>query len=196
MKSVVLCSIILFGLTVLYPVNAFCGRVAVCYGYNCKKTAIVQVSEIQEQELGQLFFYVKDAETEREAIGKAVLNLHLIAAEQTPIYQDKGGNFKDGTYEGKMDCIDHSETNTYFLNYLSKLDLIRFHRVLKPYYRAPRILDLHYASRIEEISSSRQWVIDTWFYDFGHPPVIIDAKQWRKGWYPEDWKSIFPLPAR
>lgn len=167
--------------------SVWAGSVVVCYGYGCKKTAIVNVSYEQEKGLTELFDSVQDPASERKAIGLAVQKLYEISGQQTPVYQDKGGNFRDGTNVGKMDCVDHSETDTAFMIYLTKLGLIQHHKVIKPYYRAPIFFNLHYASRIEEVQTKQQWVVDSWFYDFGALPVIMDAKQWRKGWYPEGW---------
>ncbi|WP_434779184.1 hypothetical protein [Neisseria sp. Ec49-e6-T10] len=147
----------------------------------------MNITEEQVVQIKTLFDGVANAQEERASIQKAVLQLYLIAGDQTPIFADKAGNFKDGTADGRMDCVDHSETDTYFLKFLSRLNLLQFHEIMKPYYRAPRILDLHYASRIKEKENGQQWVVDTWFYDFGHEPVVLEADKWRKGWYPEGW---------
>lgn len=179
------CLFVVLGL--LYGSVALGGSIVVCYGYGCKKTAMVKVSDEQNNILASFFEKVENAELERDAIGFAVQKLYAISGEQTPIYQDKGGNFRDGPHPGRMDCVDHSETDTQFMNYLTKLGLIRYHKVVKPYYRAPIFFNLHYASRIEELETKRQWIVDSWFYDFGAQPVIMDAQEWRKGWYPEGW---------
>ena len=154
--------------------NLYADTVSVCYYYGCRKTAQINVN-------------VENPESERAALKKAVWYLYQVAGQQSPIYQDKRGNYKDRTAEGKMDCVDHSETDTAFLKYLNQIGLIEHHTILKPYYRLRRIVDLHYTSRIVEKETGKQWVIDSWFYDFGAEPVVLTAEEWKNGWYPEDW---------
>ncbi|MGL6070944.1 hypothetical protein [Craterilacuibacter sp.] len=118
---------------------------------------------------------------ERAAIAQAVQRLYLAAAEHAPIAADRGGNFADGSADGRMDCVDHSQNDTTFLQYLAQQGLLQHHRVAAPVWRAPWIIDLHYASQIIEIASETPWVVDSWFFDFGHEPVVVPYQQWKKG---------------
>ena len=53
-----------------------------------------------------------------------------------PIWQDKGGNFRDGPAEGRMDCVDHSSNVSTFLTYLQDHGWLQYHTVGKPAARA------------------------------------------------------------
>ena len=121
-----------------------------------------------------------------DAVRDAVQQLYLNAGAQSPIYQDKGGNFRDGLAEGRMDCADHSTNTTTFLNYLAAQGWLQYHSVGKPVYRLPRIIDLHYAAQLIENGSGEKWAVDSWFEDFGAPPAVVDLKSWKKGWKPPE----------
>ena len=93
--------------------------------------------------LQALFQHINSAAAERDAVRDAVQQLYLNAGAQSPIYQDKGGNFRVGLAEGRMDCAYHSTNTTTFLNYLAAQGWLQYHSVGKPVYRLPRIIDLH-----------------------------------------------------
>ncbi|MDO5638367.1 MAG: hypothetical protein Q4G28_00680 [Neisseria sp.] len=157
----------------------------VCFRYGCKSSAYVAVSADTRMQLQQLFQTIDSPAAERAAIREAVRQLYLNAGSQSPIYQDKGGNFRDGTAEGRMDCVDHSSNTTTFLNYLAAQGRLKFHTVGKPVYRLPRIIDLHYAAQLVETGSGEKWVVDSWFEDFGAAPAVVEYVRWKKGWRPQ-----------
>lgn len=159
--------------------------VLVCYGYGCRHQAQVTILPEEATRLASHFSAVTDAESERAALAVAVQDLYQVAAQYTPIHQDKGGNVADGAAPGRMDCVDHSQTDTAFLTYLAAQGLLRHHDVLKPAYRAPWFFDLHYASQIRDQSSNEAWIVDSWFHDFGAKPEVVPLSEWADGWSPE-----------
>ena len=76
------------------------------------------------------------SERERELLALVVGQLYGWAAEQTPVGNDKAGNFADGGMPGQMDCIDHSTTTTRLLHMIEDRGWLRFHRVLEPVRRS------------------------------------------------------------
>ncbi|UOO82343.1 hypothetical protein LVJ83_02385 [Uruburuella testudinis] len=173
-------------LMLLASLPAAADTLKICFHYGCKAETAVNVSAVVKQQLAARFAGVADAAAEREAVRDAVQQLYLNAGRQSPIYQDKGGNFSDGTAEGRMDCVDHSSNSTTFLNYLAAQGWLKFHSVGKPVYRLPRIIDLHYAAQLIENENGGKWVVDSWFEDFGAAPAIVDWPAWKKGWRPSD----------
>lgn len=157
----------------------------ICFHYGCKAETNVSVRADTRAQLAQLFQTVDNPAAEREAVRDAVQQLYLNAGAQSPIYQDKGGNFSDGLAEGRMDCADHSTNTTTFLNYLAQQGWLKFHTVGKPVYRLPRIIDLHYAAQLIENGSGEKWVVDSWFEDFGAAPALVEYVRWKKGWRPQ-----------
>ncbi|MBP6115549.1 MAG: hypothetical protein KA498_02795 [Neisseriaceae bacterium] len=169
----------------LLGVSVQAAGVTVCYGYGCRQQAQVRILPEEALRLSAYFTTVQNAADERQAMALAVQDLYQIAAQYTPIHQDKGRNVADGTAAGRMDCADHSQTDTEFLAYLKRQGWLRFHEVLQPAYRAPKFFDLHYASQVQEQSSREKWVIDSWFHDFGAPPEVVPLVQWAEGWSPD-----------
>ena len=112
----------------------------ICFHYGCRQTALVRVAESQRLQLAKLFVKIADAAAERQALALAVQKLYLNAGEQSPIWQDKGGNFNDGAAKGRMDCVDHSTNTTTFLNYLARQGWLKYHRITPPVYRLPRLI--------------------------------------------------------
>lgn len=137
----------------------------------------------------RLFVDVGDATAEREAIRHAVAALAGIAASRSPIANDKGGNVADEGLDGRMDCIDHSRTTTEYLQLLERRHWLRFHRVLMPVVRAPLLVNVHWAARIEDKLTGEQFVVDTWFKPNGFPAAIFTLEAWRKGAEPHERKT-------
>ncbi|AXE34143.1 hypothetical protein [Chromobacterium phragmitis] len=156
----------------------------ICYHYGCSRHAQFGISEEEHDWLATRLARADSASAEREAVADAVLALYRIAARTTPIWQDRGGNFRDGPAEGRMDCVDHSSNVTTFLNYLQRQGWLKFHRAAPPEWRAPWILDLHYTGVLRDNTDGQNWAVDSWFKDFGEPPVVVPLSVWMTGYEP------------
>jgi hypothetical protein len=93
-----------------------------------------------------------------------------------------------------MDCIDHSTTTTRLLRLLDKRGWLRYHRVLDPESRRRFLVFEHYSAQIEEHvdnlpvttdPGSLRFVVDSWFFDNGHPAVVMPLASWLAGKGPE-----------
>lgn len=164
---------------------------SLCYHYGCKKSVSVTISPELNEQIKLQFGSAKDASKERSVIASASALLYREIAQTTPLFADKGGNFRDGTADGRMDCADHSHNNTEILRYFAKQGWLRHHQVLSRGYRAPRFFDLHYTAVIVD-QDGKKWAVDSWFEDFGTPPYIIEWKTWRRGWSPENTEAQRP----
>lgn len=162
--------------------------VTVCHGYGCRHEAAVSFSDDQLREIGGMLADTHSAADERQQLSLVIGQMYAWAGEQSPIWQDRGGNLHDEGLPGAMDCIDHSTTTTRFLRLLDRLDLLRYHRVLSAKKRG-RIF-AHYSAAIKELARSRQhaegegsgiFVIDSWFGDNGAPAAVMPIEDWRNG---------------
>ena len=153
--------------------------VIICYNYGCAATAEVRFSDAQLEEVHGLFSGTADAQAERAAIAAAVGQMYRFAGQQTPIWRDKGGDFDDDGADGRMDCIDHS-TDTYsWLRLFARHGWLKYHLVLPPVRRG--VIFTHHAARIGELTGRRQFVVDSWFFDHGHPAVVFTLQEWLAG---------------
>jgi hypothetical protein len=170
---------IVFLVCASFPARA--AEVTICYNYGCAAQAKVTVALDDLARLDQLFEGVEDAVVERSSIQFAIGLMNRIAGKQTPIRNDRGGNYDDDGVEGRMDCIDHSHTTTAYLKLIEARGLLSFHQVLEPVHRAPLLVNDHWSARILDIESGEQYAVDSWFFDNGEPAAIFPIRDWLKG---------------
>src|SRR5471032_3351702 len=159
-------------------------QVSICYNYGCHARAPVDYSEEQLDSLRQLLAAAGDARAECEAISVVIGRMYGIAGEQTPVWRDKGGNYADGGENGQMDCIDHSTNTDAFLRLLLARGWLRFHEVLPPLRRTRFIIAVHWAARIRDRGTQEAYVVDSWYFDNGHPAAVLSAGAWLAGKIP------------
>ena len=156
-------------------------EVTVCYNYGCAVQAKVEIDQEDVALLDQLFEEVDNAAVERGSVRLAIGLMYRAAGKQTPIRNDRGGNFADDGVDGRMDCIDHSRTTTAYLKLIEARGLLNYHRVLAPIRRAPLLVNDHWSARIQENESGEQYAIDSWFLDSGEPAALFPIRDWLKG---------------
>jgi hypothetical protein len=183
----------LFAMTCALPADAD-ERVSVCFNYECLAQAEVVFSDAQLLELKDLLGRAQNPAQEREAVGEAVGRLFGWAGRQSPISADRGGNYADDAAYGRMDCIDHATTATRLLRLMERRGLLRFHRVAEPVRRHRFLIFQHDAAQIEEIESGNAkgadgeapaFVVDSWFFDNGHPAAVMPLIDWMAGETPD-----------
>jgi hypothetical protein len=156
-------------------------EVSICYNYGCNTSAKVVFSQKQLDQLHQIFMQDNNAAEERLDISKAIGVFETFSGQQTPTWQDKGGNSNDDGVNGRMDCIDHSHNTTQYLQLLQAHGWLKFHHVLAAVKRAPLIVNVHWAAQIEEIANHHRFVVDSWFFDNGKPALVMDLNNWMDG---------------
>jgi hypothetical protein len=166
--------------------------VMVCHGYGCARETEVSFGRYQLRELDGMLADAPSAADERLRLSLAIGQMYAWAGEQSPVWQDRGGNARDDGLPGAMDCIDHATTTTRFLRLLEELGMLCHHRVLEPVRRG-RVFE-HHAAAIEEVASERPreedgaerlYVVDSWFGDNGAPAVVMPIEDWRNGGGPD-----------
>lgn len=175
--------LLLFGLSFA----ALAGEeVPVCYNYDCAVIEMVEFVEAQLNEIRLLLATAGDAESERAAIAKAIGLFETYTGLQTPTWADKGGNLADDGVEGRMDCHDESGNTTTYLRLLERNGWLKFHQVLDPVFRYQSLLYQHWAAHIVEKDGVREFAVDSWFFDNGHPAVVLPLEEWQNGAWPDE----------
>ncbi|MCX8145001.1 MAG: hypothetical protein N3C59_01540 [Azovibrio sp.] len=165
-------------------------EVEVCFNYGCLSQWPVRF-DVQRFEAVRLgLAKAASPEEERARLAVAVGDLYALAAEQTPIGRDRGGNYADAGVFGRMDCIDHATTTTRFLRLLEQQGGLRWHRVLEPVRRVRGLIFQHYSAAIEVVGAApdapgQRFVVDSWFVDNGKPAVILPLEAWMEGEGPD-----------
>ena len=106
------------------------------------------------------------------------------AAREAPIASDRGGNHEDADNVGRMDCLDHSHNVLVLLQLLVDKGWLRHHRLLGQVHRTPLLFVHHATVAVHDVTSGQDWVIDSWFRDFGAPPVVVPLAIWKEGFSP------------
>ncbi len=151
----------------------------VCYNYDCRVQAEVSLSAAQLDRLSVLFAPVSTPPQERRAISRAMGLLAGFAAEQTPIWADRGGNYDDDGVDGRMDCIDHSINAAEYLSLFRRRGWLKFHTDLGRVRRG--FIFVHWAARLRETHTGEEYAVDSWFFDNGHPAAVLPLRNWLAG---------------
>ena len=167
------------------PGLARADQVTICYNYGCYTKAQVAFGDQQLEALRLLLAAAGDAAAERAAISIVIGRMYAIAGEQTPVWRDKGRNYADGGENGQMDCIDHSTNTDTFLRLLQAHGWLRFHEVLEPLRRTRFIVAVHWAARIRDRGTQQAYVVDSWYFDNGHPAAVLTVEDWLAGKRPD-----------
>ncbi|MDR3159388.1 MAG: hypothetical protein LBU11_10415 [Zoogloeaceae bacterium] len=160
-------------------------QIELCFNYGCLSRQTVVFSDDRFGTATRELAEARDAAEEREHLARAVGRLYALAAEQTPVGADQGGNYADAGVSGRMDCIDHSRNTSAFLHLLAERALLRWHRVLPPTRRMRFFLLQHFSAQIEETEGGGRYVVDSWFVDNGEPAVILTLEDWKRGGGPD-----------
>lgn len=161
-------------------------EVSICYNYDCAVTARVNIRAYQLRSARRLLSRATDAVEEREAISLAIALFEVAAGRQTPTWADKGGNADDDGVDGRMDCIDESANATRYLRLLESKSWLKYHLVLEPVRRAPLLVNDHWAARIVEKKTGREFAVDSWFFDNGQPAFVVPLEEWLAGAEPDE----------
>jgi hypothetical protein len=161
-------------------------EVSICYNYDCAVTARVDLRVNELHAARRLLLRATDAVEEREAISLVIGLFEVVAGQQTPTWADKGRNVNDDGVDGRMDCIDESANATSYLRLLESKGWLKHHLVLEPVKRATLLLNDHWAARIAEKETGREFAVDSWFLDNGQPAFVVPLEEWRNGAEPNE----------
>lgn len=155
-------------------------EIDICYDYACNTQSRIRLSRDEWHNIAALFNGTKDPVSERQSIRQAIAQMEQAAGHQTPTFRDRGGNnkFMNDAETGHMDCIDESTNTTNYLRLFERNGLLRKHRVRDRVSRSPYIFDFHWGAVIEELNSGQHYVVDSWHFDNGEPPVIQTLEDW------------------
>lgn len=155
-----------------------------CHSGGC---AAVESVSLEEEEWGQVRLMFasmpENATEERERIAQALALLENMVGVITDTTTDRGGNFEGIGTPGQLDCFDESVNTTSYLKMLRENNFLRFHEIAGTKTRGYFLRGWpHTAAIIREIDTDQVYVVDSWFYDNGEPPVILPLQAWQDGW--------------
>jgi len=156
-------------------------RLDVCFDFGCKSSERVYLFEEEWREVASVLHGSTTPDEERYRIAQAVGAMERLVGAVTPTDVDRGSNaFEGEDPAGQMDCIDESTNTTAYLKLFQSQGLLRFHTVLERAYRAPALLDQHWAAQVEETGTGRRFAVDSWYRDNGEPAVVQSLEHWHQ----------------
>jgi hypothetical protein len=161
------------------------GNFFVCYGYGCKYTARIALTDEEWQGVRAKFNPLPaDASAERRQVAKAVARLERLVGPRTgtSVHQLHGLNNGDPT---QLDCIDDSVNTWTYFTMLAHDGLLRYHSVAGLAHRGSLLtLDFSNTAVLMEKGDGEEFAVDPWLVDAGVPPPVIPLAVWRGADWP------------
>ena len=160
----------------------------VCFNHTCDSVETLSITGQEwERVTTPLKPPGKTAVEEREAITAAIALMEEIVGQRTGTHQDLGKNLRGLGKTGQMDCIDESTNTTTYLYMLEKAGYLKWHKLLNRSTRFGIFAGMpHTTAVIEDINTHTRYAVDSWFFDNGVPPAVVELSAWKKGWDPGD----------
>ncbi|CAG0949999.1 hypothetical protein MTYP_00136 [Methylophilaceae bacterium] len=160
----------------------------VCHAGGCAHISHVRLSPAEWRQVEAVCEpRPENAGTERVCIANAVGRLEQIVGAKTGTDTDRGGTLGNSDYPGQMDCNDEAINTSTYVKLLIQHGLVIHHELLDVRRRGFFFNGWpHTTAVIRETATQQQYALDAWFYDNGHPAVVLPLEQWQSGWKPED----------
>ncbi len=168
-------------------------RFSVCFQHSCAMVEHVSLTSDQWNKVASFFSPQADsAEQERRQIANAIAWLEVAVGSQIDSLDDRGGNLEGFMADGnQLDCVDESTNSTTYITMIQNAGFLKFHRVEKRATRGGIFFGgvwPHSTAVISEIDTGNKWAVDSWFFDNGEKPTVVQLRKWRTGWSPEGAK--------
>lgn len=162
-----------------------------CHGGGCAAIQRVGLAGPEWVQVMALFVPAStSAAQERDRIARAVALMERLVGTKTGTSRDLGGTFEGFGLSGQLDCIDESTNTTTYLKMMRNNKVLHFHEVADTQTRGYFVYGWpHTAASIRERENGARYVVDSWFYNNGEPPVILPLQEWRDGWTPSSGLS-------
>jgi hypothetical protein len=161
-------------------------RFSVCFDHSCRTIVTRSFTSREWQTVtGPIQLPSPDAAAERTAIAQTLALMEQVIGKKTGTAGDWGGNLAGFGRQGQMDCIDEASNTTTYLNLLQQEGLLKHHTVQDQATRFGLLAGMpHTTAVILDVEGSRQYAVDSWFFDNGKAPVIMPLEEWKSGWRP------------
>ena len=169
------------------------GRFSVCFQHSCARVEHVSLTSDQWRKVGSFFSpEAVTAEQERRQIADAIAWLEIAVGSEIDALDDRGGNLEGFMANGnQLDCVDESTNSTTYITMIQNAGFLKFHRVEKRATRGGIFFGgvwPHSTAVISELDTGNKWAVDSWFFDNGEKPTVVQLRKWRTGWRPEGAK--------
>ena len=162
-------------------------RFSICYDHSCASVETVSVNKDEwRRAIAPLSRVAKSAPDERAAIADSVAVFEEIIGERLGTSVDRGGNLAGLGKPKQLDCIDESTNTNTYLQMLEQEGLLTYHTVMDRSTRFGIFVGMpHTTAVIRENDTGVRYAVDSWFFDNGQPPYIVELEAWKSGEDPD-----------
>lgn len=159
-------------------------EMTVCYGFVCRRRAILDFSAADRKTLAQILASGKaNAAAERAAIQKAVVWFDKrMGPEIGTSTRVARADIRNRADANNYDCWDSTRNVSSLLLVLQEWGLFKHHTVGNPRYRGNLFtMQLpHNTAVLVEKESRIEWSVDMWTTKYLQPPDVMLVEQWLK----------------
>lgn len=168
-----------------FPVYQGGSDLEICHGFGCRLRSTAYLSSYDMARIKTKFGGpYRHATAEREAIARTVGLIEEIVGKQTGTHADIAGTYNRSGND-QFDCVDESVNTTNAMLVMEHLGLLRHNLVRKPIARtlfSSGRLGPHQSATVMEKETTDIYAIDSWFFDNGHPAVVVPIEEWKNGY--------------
>lgn len=166
-------------------------EIAICHGGGCAHVTTTAIAPTAWRELQKICQPVPAAAgAERACIAETLAAFERVIGASTGTDADRGGTFGNSAHAGQMDCNDEAVNTTNYLKLMQQHGLLQYHEIMDIARRGFFFNGWpHTTAVIREVGNGQRYAVDAWFYDNGHPAVIIPFETWKSGWKPADSRA-------
>jgi hypothetical protein len=156
------------------------GGFFVCYGYGCKFTSRIALTEEEWQNVRATFDPpAANAAAERGQVAEAVARLERLVGPLTGTWVHQRHSRLGYGDPSQLDCIDNSVNTWTYLTMFAHEGLLRYHRVGGLAHRGSLLtLDFSNAAVLVEKANGEQFTVDPWLAETGVPPPVYPLAMW------------------
>ncbi|MFK7840181.1 MAG: hypothetical protein AB8B83_07600 [Bdellovibrionales bacterium] len=161
-----------------------------CRGYGCQFIDTIILNEDEWAIIDAPFKRkAKTPKDERDKIIKSIAEFETIVGTKNGTSKDVWGTFQK-TGHTQLDCVDESTNTSMYMLALQKRGHIHHHIIGTPQARVSLRQWPHQTATLIENETKQVYAIDSWFYNNGEPPRIIEFETWKDGWSPRKLERL------
>jgi len=160
--------------------------VYVCHAYGCKKQTRFRFTDEDIAAISGLMESTRKGDSpaeERRAIAYAIGWMERRVGDVVGTKDDRAGmDFMASGDPTQQDCVDEASNTTSYLLVLAHNQLLRHHTVGTPFAKENFLRGVagwtHWTAVIRETASSQTWAVDSWIFENGENPAIVETEKW------------------
>lgn len=168
--------------------------VYVCHGYGCKFQTRYRFTDSDITEIKAVMKKAAKDDSpaeERRAVAYAIGWMERHVGKVVGTDKDRAGmDFAASGDPTQQDCVDEATTTTAYLLVLQHNGLLKHHTLGTPFSKDQLWRGVsgwtHWTAVIVENKSGVRYAVDSWIYENGENPAVVEADKW----YIEDLASL------